>query len=82
MKAKTRTQADDRLRGLDGRVRGILAEVFLAHAAGRHDLARSRLLAAEQLAPGHPELARWAAVLDLAGGAPVATSDRDIHDSP
>lgn len=72
MKAKIRTQADDRRRGLNGRVRGILAEVSRAHAAGRHDLARARLLAAEQLAPGHPELAHWAAVLDLAEGAPVA----------
>jgi tetratricopeptide (TPR) repeat protein len=61
---------ENRLQGLNGRVRSILVDLSRAYAAGRLDLAGARWLAADRLAPGHPELERWAAVLALAKAAP------------
>ncbi|HRQ63989.1 MAG TPA: sulfotransferase [Xanthomonadaceae bacterium] len=71
MTRKGQASGGNRLRGLDGRVRGILVEVSRAYAVGRHDQARAHWLAADRLASGHPELARWSALLDLADGAPA-----------
>jgi tetratricopeptide (TPR) repeat protein len=71
VKRKRQGSVGKRFRGLDGRVRGILVELSRAYAAGRSDLAWAHWVAADRLAPGHPELERWAALPHLAGGSPT-----------